>query len=224
MSSPQKVRNLVIFAWALSVLVVVVAFIAWGQGIRWKFAGLSSYRLFPLFGLLAFSLMWAHYVVAAVRQYLDIGRDKVARYFEITSLMVLVAILAHPGILWWQLWRDGFGLPPSSYIDNYVAPGLAWVAALGTISLVVFLVYEFRRFYEGRKWWRIVQYASDVAILAIVYHSFRLGSNLQRGWFKTVWLFYAVSLILALVYIYWLKVQKRHSVRPAEPVQSKSSK
>lgn len=119
--------------------------------------------------------------------------------------MVLVAILLHPGLLIWQLWRDGFGLPPGSYLRNYVAPNMAWVALLGTISLLVFLSYELRRIFATKRWWRFVQYASDIAMLAVFYHGLRLGSNLQRGWFKWLWLAYGLTLALALIYIYTTK-------------------
>ena len=48
--------------------------------------------------------------------------------------------------------------------------------------------------------------ASDVAMLAIVYHGFRLGSDLQSGWFVYVWWFYAGLLSLVLLRKYWLRL------------------
>jgi glucan phosphoethanolaminetransferase (alkaline phosphatase superfamily) len=194
-------RKLQATAWGLSLVVILLAFIAWGQSFAWQFNRLSTYRLFPLFGLLAFSLMWSHYIVSVIRTHHKTPKENTKAYFEITSLMVLVCILLHPALLVWQLWRDGYGLPPESY-KAYVAPGLVWVVLLGTISWFAFLAYEFHREYGSRDWWRYIQYASDAAMVAILYHSLRLGSTLQRGWFHYVWLFYGLSLFGSLLYLY----------------------
>lgn len=195
-------RHLNLAAWSLSAAVVILAFIAWGQGVAWHLVGISTYRLFPLFGLMAFSLMWSHYLASAWRTYSNAPKASLHVYFESTSLIVLVFILLHPALLIWQLWRDGFGLPPESY-KAYVAPAVVWVVLLGTISWFVFLAYELHRKYGAKEWWRYVQYASDAAMFTIFYHSLRLGSNLQHGWFREVWIFYGLTLAAAMVYQYW---------------------
>lgn len=200
----KKSANLVTFAWAISALVVLIAFIVWGQGLDWQTAALSTYTLFPLFGLTAFSLMWAHYIVAAARKYAGLPADVTKRYFDQTSFIVLLAIFLHPGLLIVQLWRDGMGLPPTSYL-NYVGPALKWAVALGSVSFLVFIAYEFRRKFGKKSWWKFVQYASDAAMIAIFVHGLKLGSNLQSGWFQYVWYFYGLSLIMAIIYIYFGK-------------------
>lgn len=212
--STNKGTPLNIIAWLLSLVVLVLAFIAWGQGQKWNFSELSTYQLFPIFGLTAFSLMWAHYIVSASRQYLNVDKAATKQYFEITSFVVLAAIALHPGLLWWQLWRDGFGFPPGSYLNHYVDPGLKWVAVLGTVSLLVFLAYELRRWFGQKPWWRYSQYASDIAMLAIFYHGLRLGGQLQSGWFHTVWLVYGVTLVGALFYQYASKLQNTKIQKP----------
>lgn len=196
------------FAWGLSVLVCGLAVAAWGQSLGWQFAGLSAYQLFPVLGLLAFSLMWAHYAVAAVRLWRGADRSATREYFDATSLMVLVFLALHPGLLVFQLWRDNHGLPPMSYM-RFVGPSMAWLALLGTASLLVFLAYELRHWYGQRPWWRYVVYASDAAMLAAFYHGLRLGGNLQRGWYHYVWLLYGITLVAALAYIQVLHRPKR---------------
>lgn len=188
--------------WGLVGLVSLISIFVWGQGLRWQLSGLTVYQLFPVLGLLAFGLMWGHYIVAAVRQLSGLDKQITHSYFTSTSLAVLALILLHPGLLIIQLWRDGFGLPPGSYLTNYVAQGLEWAALLGSLSLLVFLFYELYRWHGQKDWWRFVQYASDVAIVAILVHGFRLGSHLQTGWFRAVWLFYGMTLLAALVTIY----------------------
>ncbi len=203
----NKVICLRIFAWSLSSVAALVAVIAWGQDVQWHIAGLSTYRLFPLFGLLAFSLMWSHYIVSMARQQLGLKKEVLHRYFEATSLAVLTVILAHPGLLEWQLLRDGFGWPPGSVLDHYVAPSLKIFAVLGMVSLLVFLTYELRRWYAERPWWQYVGYATDAAMVAIFIHSLKLGTQLQHGWLRMVWYFYGLSLAVALGYLYYYKLQ-----------------
>jgi hypothetical protein len=186
-------------AWAISVAVAFLAFIAWGQGYGWQVK--TSYQLFPLFGLLAFSLMWSHYIAAVLRLSTGLDKTVLKDYFELTSGMVLVFILLHPGLLAWQLWRDGAGLPPGSTL-NYVMPTLKTSVIFGIISLFVFLAFELYRKFGDRPWWQYVSSASDVAMLLIFIHGLRLGGQLQTGWFKFAWYFYGVSLVGSLVYIY----------------------
>lgn len=206
----MKARQLQTVAWTVSLIAVVLAFGAWGQGNNWQLAGLSTYQLFPLFGLLAFSLMWGHYVAAALRLYFNLDRAVLKTYFETTSLAVLAAILLHPGLLAYQLWRDGLGLPPGSEL-RYVSSDTSVYVLIAMISLLIFLAFELRRKFDQKSWWKYIQYGSDVAILLIVLHSFKLGSQLQTGWFRVVWYFYFATLVASLGYIYFYKFQQSHT-------------
>ncbi|OGL35085.1 hypothetical protein A3F65_01970 [Candidatus Saccharibacteria bacterium RIFCSPHIGHO2_12_FULL_47_16b] len=199
-------ENISVYAWSLSLLVAVLAFIAWGQGLHWHFSNLSSYRLFPLFGLLAFSLMWSIYIVGRARHYLKPPAKKLSNYYKYLSVTVLVLILAHPGLLVWQLWRDGFGLPPTSY-KNYVGPAAVWAVIVSSIAWFIFLAYELRRIYRDRPWWKYMEIAGDLAIVGIFLHSLRLGTNLQAGWFRIVWITYGLILAVALFDIYRSKLR-----------------
>lgn len=194
-------------AWGTAAAVCAIALAAWGRDYGWNVLPVDAYRLFPLLGLLAFSLMWTHYAVAFYRDLRGIDKKALAPYFELTGYAVLVFICLHPGLLIYQRFQDGFGLPPHSY-ESYVAPGLGWVTLLGTASLAVFLAFEFKRVFGDRPWWHYVADASDIAMLAIAYHGLRLGSDLQHGWFQVVWWFYAVSLALLLMRKYYLRLAK----------------
>ncbi len=188
--------------WGTTIFAVTVSVIVWGQGLGWDMSRVTMYKLFPLLGLLAFGLMWSHYITGAARHLGGLDKALTRRYFTLTSLAVLALILLHPGLLIFGLWNDGFGLPPGSYLEHYVAPGLKWAVLLGSISLLVFLAFELHRWFGDRSWWRFVQYATDLAMLAIVIHGFKLGTHLQSGWFRVVWLFYAVTLLASIVIIH----------------------
>jgi hypothetical protein len=201
----MKTKQLQWFAWGSALVVTVLAVVAWGQSFSWNFSILNTYLLFPVLGLIAFSLMWSHYVTAAVRQYFKIDRKVVEEYFETTTVLVLGAILLHPGLLAYQLWRDGLGLPPGSEL-NYLPNSKDFYILIAMFSLFVFLAYELRRWYHEKPWWKYLQYLSDLAIVLIYIHGLNVGSQLQQGWFQIIWYFYGVTLAVALGYTHHHKL------------------
>lgn len=208
LSMSNKSRLSHIIAWSLVTIVCFVAIISWGGFYQWHLWPLPVYQLFPLLGLLAFSLMWTHYMMSALRTRWSIKKEVLSNYFRWTSHAVLALICLHPVLLIYQRFQDGYGLPPGSY-ERYVAPGLGWVTLLGTASLFIFLSFELYRFFGKRSWWHYVADASDAAMLAIVYHGLRLGTQLQEGWFRVVWLFYLVTLTATLIYKYKNRLSHR---------------
>lgn len=209
--TPQIIRLCQIATWTLGLTVCVLAITTWGHDYGWHLFPINLYQIFPLLGLLAFSIMWSHYIVGMLRELFDLDKHVLARYFESTSLVVLVLICLHPGLLIYQRLRDGYGLPPRSY-ETYVAHGLGWVTLLGSASWLVFIAYEFRRIYGKRTWWHYVAEAGDVAMLTIFYHSLRLGQQLQHGWFRYIWWFYGLTLTIILARKYGKRILKTPSV------------
>jgi hypothetical protein len=203
-------------AWGLSLAAATLAFIAWGQDNFWQLGHLSVYQIFPLLGLMAWSIMWSHYVAGAGRQLFKLEPAVLKRYYSATGWVVLVLICLHPGLLIFRRFQDGHGLPPGSY-ESYVAPGLAWITLLGTASLLVFLAFELHRWFGRRPWWHWVAEAGDLAMLAIFYHGLRLGSQLShQGWFLKLWWFYGLSLIAVLARSYYVKyLMPKPKTKPA---------
>jgi hypothetical protein len=197
---------LVALPWLLTSVVAFLALFVWGSSLAWHFNDLSIYQIFPVLGLLAWSIMWSHYIANFLRDSI-IGGRKPAEYFRFTGYAVLILIVLHPGLLIYQRFRDGFGLPPGSY-ETYVAPSMAWITLLGTLSLLVFLAYEFKRWYENLKWWKYVVSAGDIAMLAIFYHGLELGTQLHVQWFRYVWYFYGICLAAVLLVKYLPKLQQ----------------
>jgi len=201
MVKANKTSYIQIFAWLLSLAVISTAFIAWGRDANWHILSTGTYLLFPLFGLLAFSTLWSQYIVVATREFFNVDRTALSNYFKVTGYLVLLFILLHPGLFAWQLWRDGKGLPPGSEL-HYVLPSLRGVVILGMINLTILLLFELRRVFAKKSWWRYMTYLVDLVMLSIFYHSLRLGTLLQHGWLRAVWLFYGATLVMALGYIY----------------------
>jgi hypothetical protein len=214
----NKARYFQIGAWSLTLLVSALAIIVWGQDFNWH-VSLDAYLLFPVLGLVAYSIMWSHYIAGTGRQLLNLDTQVLKAYYRLTGFVVLALICLHPGLLIFQRFRDGYGLPPHSY-ETYVGPELGWITLLGTASLLVFLAYEFHRKFGKQKWWHFVTEAGDLAMLAIFYHGLRLGLQLQHGWYRYIWWFYGLTLVLVLIRSYSKKylrpaLQKQKSKSPA---------
>lgn len=203
MTTMMRHNNTQAISLIFTAVVCGISLFAWGDMNRWQLGTLTLYAIFPLLGLLAFSILWSQYIVLACARLAHIPVSSLSRYFSVTGWLFLGAIFLHPGLLVWQLWRDGFGLPPESYLKHYVAPGLEWAALLGSVSFLIFLSFELRRWYEDRPWWKFMTYATDIAALAIVIHGYKLGATLQQGWFQYVWLVYGATLLFALL---WLRI------------------
>jgi len=193
----------------LTVAVCALAMVAWGQSYEWDLAGLSAYQLFPLFGLLAFSIMWAQYMVGAAKRYLH-KPEAIQPYFDTTGWLVLVCILLHPGLLIFQRFRDGYGLPPGNYL-TYVAPTQKWIMLLGSLSLLIFLSYELKHWFTHKNWWKYIVLLNDAAIIAIFVHGLGLGQQLNSGWYQTIWYFYGLLLLPVLVYKYYTALTARRA-------------
>lgn len=202
----QFVRgNPITSAAIVTVMLVLPSLLAWLQRYSDRIPNVTVYQLFPLLGLLAFSLMLAHVVVGTVNAFAHVESGAIKRYYQYTGYVVLACILLHPGLFIWQLYRDGYGFPPGSYL-NYVENSMRAFVLLGTISLVIFLLFELKRKYGSSSWWQYIERASDTALVLIFIHGLFLGSSIQNGWFRVVWLVYGVLLLSCLVYAF---IQRR---------------
>ena len=198
--------------WCLTAAVSLLAIYVWSQSLAWHFSSLSIYQIFPVLGLLAWSIMWSQYMASFWQDH-TVPRVKLGNYFRYTGYAVLLLIVLHPGLLIYQRFHDGFGLPPHSY-ETYVAPSMAWITLLGTVSLLIFLAFELRRWFGDRRWWPYVANAGDLAMLAIFYHGLRLGTQLHVAWFRYVWWLYGLCLVVVLAFKYTAKLRRTSSVHP----------
>jgi len=200
---PLRSKKLETILWTLYGTVTFLAIYVWGSQLNWDFSNLNAFTLFPVLGLTAFSLMWVHYVSGVIRDTWFPGVSMKQSYSP-TSAAVLVLILFHPALLIIELYRQGSGLPPGSY-DDYVSPEKTMFVTLGVIGLAGLLVFEFKRFFGKKSWWKYTSIIVDSAILLIAVHSLQLGQHLQSGWFKYVWYFYVITIIGCIIRIYYLK-------------------
>jgi hypothetical protein len=186
-------------AWVLVTLTSLFALAVWIQ----SFFGsvrLTGYTVFPLLGLLAFSLMWTHYIVGTLRRLAGVKKKELKAYYAATSWVVLFCILLHPALLILQLWKDGYGLPPNSYLENYVAPTGKFAVLLGSVSLMIFLAFELKKMFDTKPWWKLVEYAQILAMVAIFYHALQLGGELDVLWYRAIWFCYGITFVASVIY------------------------
>lgn len=189
-------RHIRSIEWGLGVIAVVLPSIAWLS--EAELDELTLYDIFPPLGLLAFGLMWTHFVIGALRRYAGIQLDKHRPYMTISMGLVFALILLHPGLLWLALYLDGLGLPPESYMQAY-STQLGFVA-LGTLGLVIFLAYELKRFFGNKSWWKYVSMLQIVGMAAIFIHAIGLGNELRLDWYFAVWVILGVTLMVSFIY------------------------
>jgi hypothetical protein len=207
-------RKLQLGVWIGTGLLVAVSIARWAQ-VRLADGDLGSYELFPLFGLLAFTLMWTHFVSGAMRRLVGAKKGTLRTFFTVTNWLVLAFILLHPGIFMFTLWADGLGLPPTSYLSIYIDLGARIALFMGTLSLVAFLAYELRRRFKKASWWRFVEYANIAAMFAIFFHALTLGGEVASGWFRVLWILYGVTLAAAIGYNYYYSRRTKKEKRRA---------
>ncbi|MCB9823118.1 hypothetical protein H6800_02490 [Candidatus Nomurabacteria bacterium] len=206
METALATRRLIYGSWGLAAVVCGLAIFTW-QGVRFDGRSLSIYDWFPLLGLLAFSLMWTHYILGSVRRYIGLPKDANQNYNSISGAVVLLLILLHPSLLIFALYKDGFGLPPSSYLTVYGEPIMKVAIILGTTSFIIFMMFELKRWLQDKPIWRVIDSLQAVAMGFIFYHALTLGGELSTGWYKTVWYFYGISLLVSLILNY--KIDKK---------------
>jgi hypothetical protein len=122
-------------------------------------------------------------------------------YSRISGSIVLFCLLAHPGLLIWQLWRDGFGLPPQSY-TAFVAESALFAVYFGTIALVGFLLYEVASHNKKiRAYWSWIIGIQIAAMILALIHANNLGILTERGWFMYFWVVQTIALLISFVVI-----------------------
>lgn len=191
-------QNFSAVEWLIGIGITTLAVLAWmaGHGLG---GALTLATIFPVFGLVAFGLMWSHYTLGVLRRWSGRARQEHDAYWFISAGLVLFLIVLHPVFLNIALIEAGFGLPLSSYFTAYGQTD-GWFVVLGTCALIIFLLFELRHWFREKRWWRWLEYAQIVAMIAIFIHGTWLGVETANGWYAMVWWGMALTLVFAWVY------------------------
>ena len=156
-------------------------------------------NLFPCFGLLAFSLLWLHSLCGVFETWLReyINFDGFVHY---SSIIILVCLIAHPLLLF-------IGVDFS--VGNiYLYYGVTYIRLAG-IAWLLLITYDIgkalKKYQFFTKNWNSILLISNIGFLLTFFHSLALGSDLQSGPLRIVWMFYGITAMLAIVYTYGVK-------------------
>lgn len=196
----MKARRTTLFLELLIIPIVALPIYVWLDGV--DNGTLSALTVFPLLGLVAFSIMWWHFLLGFIKD-VNPHFTKIQALHKISSIFVFLLILLHPALLASYSISNNLGRPPDAYY-NYVSAESSIFVTYGLIALIIFLLYDLARWLRMRPWmeknWLIVDSIDDVAFIAVFVHSIMLGQHLQSGWFRYVWLFYGVSALIFIGY------------------------
>lgn len=181
-------------AWILFVFVSAISIILWLITLSGSVR--SMYQFFPILGVLAWTTMWVHYVAGSIGKSTN-GR----RFTKWTEAVVLLLLVAHPGIFLVQRFLDTGLLPPASYV-SYVGSLRAWAVVVAIAALATFLLYEvlkrFRSRLIKRAIWPYFSLFQAGAMIAIFVHGFTLGTSMNSAYFILWWIFLGVILLPCL--------------------------
>jgi len=188
------IKKLVVLGAILAVITPILAHI---RNVSWGESSLTQ-AIFPIFGLLAFTLLWLHAISGAFEEWLR-ERFNFDAFVHWTALTILVSILLHPLLL--------LILIKFQVMMLFQGPSLAiW---LGIIGLALLLTYDIGKLLKKRQFfeknWRAILIISNIGFILTFFHSFMLGSDLQTGFMRYLWAFYGTTAILALIYTYVIK-------------------
>lgn len=187
-----------IYIFGLSAVIYPV--LVWWGRVGPSFGADVSISLFPLFGLIAISIMWLHVLGGAFRGWLQkyINFEKFVFW---SSIIVFFSIIFHPLLLITRIGFENFGL-----IFEYNEPKYIWFAIAAWFILVGYdIAKKFRNRGLFIKHWNKVKLVSNIGFFFALYHSLGVGSDLQDGPLRYVWIFYGISGICATVYTYGYK-------------------
>ncbi len=184
------------FPWVLGIVVVGVGKFAWWQG--------QNDQIFALFGIVAWSVMWTHYVNGEMRR-LNPNLPKNMLYHKVSSYVVLASLFLHPVLLAMALNPSGTKTLVTFY--DYVPATSAWAIAFGQIALGSFLTFEILERLKSKAWvkkiWWIVNLSQSIAMTMIFFHALHLGSLLQTGWYRGFWILLGIILLPCMLHTHY---------------------
>jgi len=190
-------------------LIVFLPVYFWGDSFAWDLSRLNLYLLFPLLGMLAFSIMWTQVVVGTFKEKFE----NVNKFFSRTGVAVFLLFFFHPVLAAVAQFKSVGLLPLQSFFD-LVGPAQKKFLIIGMIAFTIFVLYEIvlrvaalRKVQKLNKFFEIF---SEFGIILVFIHSINLGSHLQAGFLKYVWWFYGVSAILMIGWKYFGKKHFRN--------------
>ena len=192
------IKYLIVFFAYLSVLYPLWVRV---KTIQWTFdPGLLALNIFPLFGLTAFCLLWLHAISGSFEPWLRTLFD-FDRFVHITATIILICIISHPLLL-----LAGLEFKINNIFLYYSAKYI-WLAVIAWLLLITYDIGKaLKKKYDFfSKNWNTILIISNVGFLLTFFHSMALGSDLQSGPLRAIWIFYGITAAISIIYTYGIK-------------------
>lgn len=201
------------FTVELSVIpLVLMVLYVWAVDLNWQLSGVSAITIFPLLGLLAFVIMWWHFLLGFMKD-IDPRFERFKTLYKTSSIFVLLLILLHPLLLAFFGISNNIANPPGFYYQ-YVGETNAIFVTLGVVALVIFLLYDLAKWLKKHDFvnnnWDIIDTIDDIAFIMVFAHSLVLGHHVQAGWFGMIWLALGISGFVFIGFKHWRKITDRN--------------
>lgn len=158
--------------------------------------------LFPLFGLLAFTLVWSQIMLGSFMRPLEKLYPKIFVFHVAQGLLTLGFAATH-----WVLLSSSF-LPDrlADYLGYaFVAPELKVYAIFGQSALLLLILGVtaglLRNYPPIKRYWHWLHLVHYAVFFLVFFHSMRLGSDVQTTPILTnLWYFFFASVIAGIIY------------------------
>jgi len=190
-------KKFIILGATLAVLAPILVHI---RNVSWAISSLDALlmNLFPIFGLIAFTLLWLHSISGVFEEWLR-ERFNFDSFVHWTALVILVSMILHP-LLLLILVRFDFGAIFGTWNTGIM---------LGLLGLILLLTYDIGKALKSYEFfsrnWNKILVISTIGFLLTFFHSLMVGSDLQSGWLRWLWIFYGVTAIVSTIYTYGMK-------------------
>lgn len=159
---------------------------------------LLLFNLFPMLGMAAFTLLWLHVLSGAFEPWLKKHFD-FDRFVHNTSILIFIFIILHPLLLLIGL---DFNF---NELFLYGAKHI-WFAIIAWILLITYDIGKVLQKYNFfTRNWKNILLISTIGFLLTFFHSIGLGSDLQSGTLRIIWIIYGITGIAAAIYVYGIK-------------------
>lgn len=181
-----------IFAWVTVIYPLYVAFSNRG----WSFDSSLISNIFPLLGILAFCLLWLHSISGVFEDWLRQQFD-FDRFVHITASIILICIILHPLLL---LIVMDFNIS-----DIFLLYGVRAIT-LAIVGWLLLITYDIGKPFRNKEFikknWNKILIISNIGFLLTFFHSIEIGSDLQSGPLRFIWIFYGITAFLSIFYTY----------------------
>ncbi len=188
----------------LAILAVGYPLSVWYQGATLALDLNVLRELFPAFGLLAVTIMYLHIIGRPFKTSLEpyVSFD---RFERISSYLVLVSIILHPLLRTVFLLIQGISLIPP---PAYVLP-----ITLGALGFLMLVTYDLGKLFVRspfiERHWNKIDVISTLGFYVVWTHALLLGSDLQIGPLRTLWLVYGLTAASASLLVLGRYLEKR---------------